>query len=148
MTPGKEVRLMGSYIVRCERVEKKDDGSIAQIVCTADLVSRDNAPADGRKVRGTIHWVSARHAIDAAVDLFDNLFTLEDVNDIPEGKTFDDFINPESVVHLSGCKLEPSLADAAPGERFQFVRLGYFCRDTKNPLVFNRTVSLKDSFKR
>ena len=148
MTPGKEVRLMGAYIVRCERVEKNADGTIAQVVCTADLVSRDNAPSDGRKVRGTIHWLSADYAMDANVDLFDNLFTLEDVGDIPEGKTYDDFVNPQSVVHLTGCKLEPCLADAKPGERFQFVRLGYFCRDTKNPSMFNRTVSLKDSFKR
>lgn len=148
MTPGREVRLMGSYIVRCERVEKNADGSIAAIYCTADLVSRDNPPSDGRKVRGTIHWVSAKYAIDADVDLYDNLFTLENVGDMPEDKTYDDFVNPESVVHLSGCKLEPALAEAVPGERFQFVRLGYFCRDTKNPAVFNRTVSLKDSFRR
>ncbi len=148
MTPGREVRLMGSYIVRCERVEKNADGSIAAVYCTADLVSRDNPPSDGRKVRGTIHWVSAKYAIDADVDLYDNLFTLENVGDMPEDKTYDDFVNPESVVHLSGCKLEPALAEAVPGERFQFVRLGYFCRDTKNPAVFNRTVSLKDSFRR
>ena len=147
MTPGKEVRLMGAYIVKCERVEKNADGTIAKIVCTADLVSRDNAPSDGRKVRGTIHWLSAAHALDAKVDLFDNLFTLEDVNDMPEDKTYDDFVNPESVVHLAGCKLEPSLESAKPGEHFQFVRLGYFCRDTKDPTVFNRTVSLKDSYK-
>ena len=147
MTPGKEVRLMGAYIVKCERVEKNADGTIAKVVCTADLVSRDNAPSDGRKVRGTIHWLSAAHALDAKVDLFDNLFTLEDVNDMPEDKTYDDFVNPESVVHLAGCKLEPSLESAKPGEHFQFVRLGYFCRDTKDPSVFNRTVSLKDSYK-
>ncbi|MBQ1504614.1 MAG: glutamine--tRNA ligase, partial [Oscillospiraceae bacterium] len=147
MTPGKEVRLMGAYIVKCERVEKNTDGTIAKVVCTADLVSRDNAPSDGRKVRGTIHWLSAAHALDAKVDLFDNLFTLEDVNDMPEDKTYDDFVNPESVVHLAGCKLEPSLESAKPGEHFQFVRLGYFCRDTKDPTVFNRTVSLKDSYK-
>lgn len=146
MTPGREVRLMGAYIVKCERVEKNADGSISQIVCTADLVSRDGMPSDGRKVRGTIHWVSARHAVDSDIDLYDNLFTLEDVNDMPEDKTYDDYINPESVVHLTGCKLEPALAGAAPGERFQFVRLGYFCRDTKNPSIFNRTVSLKDSY--
>lgn len=146
MTPGREVRLMGAYIVKCERVEKNADGSISQIVCTADLVSRDGMPSDGRKVRGTIHWVSARHAVDSDIDLYDNLFTLEDVNDMPEDKTYDDYINPESVIHLTGCKLEPALAGAAPGERFQFVRLGYFCRDTKNPSIFNRTVSLKDSY--
>ena len=147
MTPGKEVRLMGAYIVKCERVEKNSDGSIAKIVCTADLVSRDGAPSDGRKVKGTIHWLSAAHALDAKIDLFDYLFTLEDVDAMPEDKTYDDFVNPESVVRLEGCKLEPTLESAKPGERFQFVRLGYFCRDTKNPEVFLRTVSLKDSYK-
>ena len=146
MTPGKEVRLMGAYIVRCERVVKDEAGRVTEIVCTADLETRDGMPADGRKVRGTIHWVSARYAVDADVDLYNNLFTLEDVNDMPEDKTYDDYLNPESVVHLTGCKLEPALAGAAPGERFQFVRLGYFCRDTKVPSVFNRTVSLKDSY--
>ena len=146
MTPGKEVRLMGAYIVRCERVEKNADGSVAAVYCTADLETRDGAPVDGRKVRGTIHWVSAQYAVDADVDLYDNLFTLENVNDMPEGKTYDDYINPDSVIHLTGCKLEPALSDATPGDRFQFVRLGYFCRDTKNPAVFNRTVSLKDSY--
>ena len=147
MTPGKEVRLMGSYIVKCERVEKNEDGSIAQVICTADLISRNDAPHDGRKVKGTIHWVSAKYAVDANVDLYDNLFTLENVNDMPEDKTYDDFINPESVIHLTGCKFEPSLADAKVGERFQFVRLGYYCKDSKNENTFNRIVSLKDSYK-
>ncbi|NLD87388.1 MAG: glutamine--tRNA ligase/YqeY domain fusion protein [Clostridiales bacterium] len=147
MTPGREVRLMGSYIVKCERVEKNEDGSIKHIVCTADLVSRDNLPFDGRKVRGTIHWVSAKHAIEASVNLYDNLFTLENVNDIPEDKTYDDYINPESVIKLEGCKLEPSLAEAKEGERYQFVRLGYFCLDNKSENTFNRIVSLKDSYK-
>jgi len=146
MTPGKEVRLMGSYIVKCERVEKNEDGSIDKIICTADLISRDNVPHDGRKVKGTIHWVSAKYAVDANVNLFDNLFTLENVNDKPEDKDYDDYVNPESVVKLTGCKLEPSLAEAKAGEKFQFVRLGYFCKDNKNDNTFNRTVSLKDSY--
>ena len=146
LTPGREVRLMGAYIVKCEGVERDEAGNIAAIRCTADLETRDGMPADGRKVRGTIHWVSAKYAVEAEADLFGNLFTLEDVNDMPEGTTYDDFVDPQSRVHLTGCRLEPSLADAAPGERFQFVRLGYFCRDTKNPAVFNRTVSLKDSY--
>lgn len=146
MTPGREVRLMGAYIVKCERVVKDDAGNIAEIICTADLETRDGVPADGRKVRGTIHWLSAQYAVDANIDLFDKLFTLENMGAMPEDKTYDDYLNPESVIHLTGCKLEPALSDAAPGERFQFVRLGYFCRDTKNPSVFNRTVSLKDSY--
>ena len=146
MTPGREVRLMGAYIVKCERVVKDDAGNIAEIICTADLETRDGVPADGRKVRGTIHWLSAQYAVDANIDLFDKLFTMENMGAMPEDKTYDDYLNPESVIHLTGCKLEPALSDAAPGERFQFVRLGYFCRDTKNPSVFNRTVSLKDSY--
>ncbi len=146
MTPGKEVRLMGSYIVNCQRVEKNADGSIAQIICTADLVSGCGMPSDGRKVKGTIHWVSASHAIDINVDLYDKLFTLENVNDIPEDKTYDDFLNPDSVIHLTNCKAEPALAQANAGDRFQFVRLGYFCKDTKNENTFNRSVSLKDSY--
>ncbi len=147
MTPGKEVRLMGSYIVKCERVEKDENGAITAIICTADLVSRDNLPFDGRKVKGTIHWVSAKYAIDSNIDLFDNLFTLENVNDIPEGKDYDDFIDPNSIISLTGCKLEPSLAEAKVGDHFQFVRLGYFCLDSRKENTFNRTVSLKDSYK-
>ncbi len=122
MTPGKEVRLMGAYIVRCERVVKDESGRVTEVICTADLETRDGMPVDGRKVRGTIHWVSAQYAMDADVDLYNNLFTLEDVNDIPEDKTYDDYLNPESVIHLTGCKLEPLLRDAAPGERFQHLR--------------------------
>ena len=148
LRPGGEVRLMGAYIVRCDEViHDPETGRVTGLVCSADLVSGNNAPSDGRKVRGTIHWVSAKYAAEADIDQYNNLFTLEDVNDIPEGKTYDDYINPESVIHLKGCKLEPSLTEAKPGERFQFVRLGYFCRDTKNTGVFNRIVSLKDSYK-
>lgn len=146
MTPGKEVRLMGAYIVKCERAIHDETGRVVEVVCTADLETRDGMPADGRKVRGTIHWVSAKYAVEANVDLFDKLFTMENMGAMPEDKTYDDYLNPESVIHLTGCKLEPSLAEAKPGERFQFVRLGYFCRDTKHPSVFNRTVSLKDSY--
>ena len=104
-------------------------------------------PADGRKVRGTIHWVSAAHAVDADVMLYDNLFTLEDVNAVPEGTNYLDYLNPDSLRALKGCKLEASLAGAKPGDRFQFVRMGYFCKDSHNAHTFNRIVTLKDSFK-
>ncbi len=137
---------MGAYLIKWVRFEKDAAGRVTHIYCTADLESRDNPPADGRKVRGTIHWVSAPHAIPARAALYDRLFTLENMGDMPEDRDYDDFRNPDSLKMLEGCRLEPSLAQAKPGDRFQFVRLGYFCRDTKNPEVFNRTVSLKDSY--
>ena len=147
MKPDGEVRLMGGYIVKCVGVEKNADGSIKEIHCTADLETGNGNPADGRKIKGTIHWLSAADAIDAKVVLYNNLLTLEDPSKLPEGKNYTDYLNPESSVVLEGCKLEPSLKDAKPGEKFQFVRTGYFCADTKNPGVFNRTVTLKDGFK-
>ncbi len=147
LRPGGEVRLMGAYLVRCDEVVKDEAGTIVELRCTADLETRNGNPADGRKVRGTIHWVSAEYAVDASAMLYNNLFEIEDVNAIPEGKNYLDYLNPDSLTALRGCKLEASLADAAPGERFQFVRMGYFCKDTKDPDTFNRIVTLKDSFK-
>ena len=126
LTLGGEVRLMGAYIVKCESVEKNPDGSIAAIHCTADLETGNGNPADGRKVKGTIHWVSAAHCIDAEVRLYDKLFTEANMNAIPEGSDYKDYLNPESVVVCKGCKLEESLKDAKPGEKFQFVRTGFF----------------------
>ena len=107
----------------------------------------DTNPADGRKVKGTIHWVSADHAVDAEVRLYDKLFTEANMNAIPEGSDYKDYLNPESVVVRKGCKLEESLKDAKPGEKFQFVRTGFFTPDSKNPGVYNRVVTLRDSFK-
>ena len=147
LTVGGEVRLMGAYIVKCESVEKNPDGSIAAIHCTADLETGNGNPADGRKVKGTIHWVSAAHAVDAEVRLYDKLFTEANMNAIPEGSDYKDYLNPESVVVRKGCKLEESLRDAKPGEKFQFVRTGFFTPDSKNPGVYNRVVTLRDSFK-
>ena len=141
-----EVRLMGAYIVKCESIEKNADGSIKAIHCTADLETGNGMPADGRKVKGTIHWLSADYAKDATLHLYNNLTTLENPSDKPDDKDYTDFINPESLIVVKGAKIEPSLADAAPGEQFQFVRFGYFCKDTKNEGVFNRIVPLKDSF--
>ena len=143
---GGEVRLMGAYIIRCNEIVKNPDGSIAELLCTADLETGCQNPADGRKVKGTIHWLSAKDAISADVKLFDYLFTIENVSDIPEGKGYGDYLNTDSVSTVKGAFLEPTLRDAAPGERFQFVRIGYFVKDTKYDSTFNRIVGLKDSF--
>ena len=147
LTVDGEVRLMGAYIVKCTGVDKNADGSIAAIHCTADLETGNGNPADGRKVKGTIHWVSAAHAVDAEVRLYDKLFTEANMNAIPEGSDYKDYLNPESVTVRTGCKLEESLKDAKPGEKFQFVRTGFFTPDSKNPGVYNRVVTLRDSFK-
>ncbi len=141
-----EVRLMGAYIVKCESIEKNADGSVKAIHCTADLETGNGMPQDGRKVKGTIHWLSADYAKDATLHLYNNLTTLENPSDKPDDKDYTDFINPESLIVVKGAKIEPALADAAPGEQFQFVRFGYFCKDSKNEGVFNRIVPLKDSF--
>ncbi len=145
LKPDGEVRLMGAYIIKFKEVIYKEDGTIDKIICTADLESGNGNPVDGRKVKGTIHWVSAKDCIDSNVYIYNNLFTIENTNAIPEGKTFDDYLNPESVVKKVGCKLERSLEDAKAGDKFQFVRLGYFCKDSKYDDVFNRIVELKDS---
>ncbi|MGM9596762.1 MAG: glutamine--tRNA ligase/YqeY domain fusion protein [Eubacteriales bacterium] len=146
LKPDGEVRLMGAYIVKCVSVEHNADGSVAAVHCTADLETGNGNPADGRKVKGTIHWLSAEYARRADVMLYDYLFTLENIDDMPEGKTYGDYLNPNSATKLEGCMIEPSLADAAPGERFQFVRNGYYVKDTKNADTFNRIVGLKDSY--
>ena len=148
--PGNEVRLKGAYLVTCTGCKKNPDGSIAEIYAEYDPESRGGNPADGRKVKGaTIHWVDARTAKDAEVRLYDNLFSDPE----PDGadKDFLDCLNPDSLEILTGCKVEASLADVTPPGHFQFMRLGYFCLDSKDSreghLVFNRSVSLKDSFK-
>ena len=146
MKPDGEVRLMGAYIVRCNEIVKNGDGSIKEILCTADLETGNGMPVDGRKVKGTIHWLSAEYSEETTLMLYDKLFTIENVNDIPEDKTYNDYLNPDSLVKLEGCRIEPCLKDAKPGEQFQFVRVGYFCKDTKYENTFNRVVGLKDSF--
>ena len=145
LKPDGEVRLMGAYIIKFKEALYNEDGSIDKIIVTADLESGNGNPVDGRKVKGTIHWVSAADCIDREVYIYNNLFTIENTNAIPEDKTFDDYLNPESVVKKVGCKLERSLEDAKAGDKFQFVRLGYFCKDSKYDNVFNRIVELKDS---
>ncbi len=147
LRPDGEVRLMGAYIVRCNEVVKDADGTVTELRCTADLATRNEKPLDGRKVKGTIHWVSAAHAVDGTANLYDNLFTLENVADAPEGANYLDYLNPDSLALRPACKLEAAMAGAKPGERFQFVRMGYFCADTKHPGAYNRIVQLKDSFK-
>lgn len=149
LKPEGEVRLKGAYFVTCKSVEKDADGKVTVIHCEYDPASKGGESPDGRKVKGTIHWVSAAHAVDAEVRLIDNLFTLEDPSDVPEGEDWHSYLNPESMV-IKQAKLEPSLADAKMEDRFQFLRLGYFCLDSDDSkpgkLVFNRTVGLKDSF--
>ena len=147
LTLGSKVRLMGAYLVRCTGVDKDEAGNVVTIHAEADLETRNGNPADGRKVRGTIHWVSCEHCVDAEIHLYDKLFTEANMNGIPDGADFKDYLNPDSVQVIDHAKLEESLADAKPGERFQFVRTGYFTPDSKNPHVYNRIVTLKDSFK-
>ena len=146
LKPDGEVRLMGAYIIRLEEIVKNEDGSIRELRCTCDLETGNGMPADGRKVKGTIHWLSAATAVDAEVRLYDNLFTLENVAEMPEGKTYGDYLNLDSVVSMPNAKLEPALATDAADARFQFVRTGYFIKDSKHEGVYNRIVSLKDSY--
>ncbi len=147
---GREVRLRYGYFVTCTGVVKNEKGEVVEVHCTYDPATRGgNSPPDGRKVKATIHWVSAAHAIDAEVRLYDNLFTKEDPDQTEEGKDFTSNLNPDSLEVLSHCKLEPSMAKAAVGSRYQFERLGYFCVDPDSApgkLVFNRTVALKDTW--
>ena len=146
MKPDGEVRLMGAYIVKCNEIIKDESGNIIEIHCTADLETGNGMPHDGRKVKGTIHWLSSAHAKDTDIMLYDFLFDIENTGDIPEGKTYDDYLNHNSAIKLQGCKIEESLSSANAGDRFQFVRCGYFVKDTKHEGVFNRIVGLKDSF--
>jgi len=150
LAPGVEVRLMNAYYITCTDVIKDDAGNVVELHCSYDPESKGGMSPDGRKVRGTIHWVSARHAIDAELRLYDYLFSKADPYDVPEGGDFTDNLNPESLQVLKDAKLEPSLADAAACEPFQFMRQGYFCADFEDSkpgvLVFNRTISLVDSW--
>ena len=149
LAPGREVRLRYGYFIKCEEVIKDENGEIVELRCTYDPATRGGYAPDGRKVRGTLHWVSAAHALDAEVRLYDRLFTKANPLDHGEDEDFTDFINPDSLQVLPHCKVEPSLADAAPGERFQFERRGYFCVDPdtrQGALVFNRTATLRDTW--
>ncbi len=150
LAPGREVRLRYAYYVRCESVVKDENGKIQELHCTYDPETRGGGAPDGRKVKATLHWVSADHAIGAEVRLYDHLYTRPDPDGDKAGADFKEFINPNSLVKLTNCRLEPALADAASGSQYQFERLGYFNVDTEDSspasLVFNRTVSLKDEW--
>ncbi|MCD6181562.1 MAG: glutamine--tRNA ligase/YqeY domain fusion protein [Candidatus Cloacimonetes bacterium] len=150
LAPGREVRLRYAYFITCTHVVKDASGTITEIHCTYDPATKGGNAPDGRKVKATMHWVSAAHAYDAEVRLYDKLLTVESTDEVAEGKTFMDYINPNSLEIRSHCKLEPSLAKAAAGDRFQFERLGYFSVDpvysTPGRPVFNRTATLRDEW--
>jgi glutaminyl-tRNA synthetase len=149
LSPGREVRLRYGYFITCTNVVKNDKGQIVEIHCIYDPATRGGNAPDGRKVKSTIHWVSAEHAIDAEVRLYDNLFTKEDPNQVEEGQDFTANLNPNSLDVVRGAKVEPSLKGASPASRYQFERLGYFAVDpdtTAEKLVFNRTVALRDTW--
>ena len=148
LSPGNEVRLRYAYLIRCNEVIKNEQGEIVELRCTYDPMSKGGQSSDGRKVKGVIHWISAPHAKEAEIRLFDRLFTRESLDDIEEGKTFKDYLNPASLTVVKGY-VEPSLAGTAPGSKYQFERIGYFCADKDSSVekpVFNRTVTLKDSW--
>lgn len=148
LSPGGEVRLRYAYLIRCDEVIRDAEGRVTELRCTYDPESAGGKSSDGRRVKGVIHWVSAAHAVRAEVRLFDRLFTRASLDDLEEGKTFLDYLNPESLRKVTGY-LEPSLAEASMGDKFQFERTGYFCMDRDSAPgrpVFNRTVTLKDSW--
>jgi glutaminyl-tRNA synthetase len=150
LSPGTEVRLRYAYIIKCEQVIKDAQGNIVELHCTYDPLTKSGTPTANRKVKSTIHWVSALHALNAEVRLYDRLFVKENPDDVEEGKTFLDNLNPSSLQVLTNAKLEPLLSKAKAGERFQFERVGYFCADVKDSRpgtpVFNRIVTLKDTW--
>ena len=146
MKPEGEVRLMGAYIVKCVGYETDETGKVTEISVTADLETGNAMPADGRKIKGTIHWVSAKSAVTADVRMYGRLFSEANMVTLPEGKDYNDFLDPDSVKEYKGAKLEASLGEAGADERFQFVRSGYFIKDSKNPGVWNNIVNLKDSW--
>lgn len=149
LSPGKEVRLKYAYIIKCVSVVKNENGEVAELRCLADMGSRGGEAPDGRKIKGTLHWVSAEDAVPARINLYDNLFTLRNMNDMEPGKDYKDYLNPDSVVVIDNALVEPALAKARPLDRFQFLRHGYFCADydtTPERPVFNLSVPLKDSW--
>jgi glutaminyl-tRNA synthetase len=151
LAPGREVRLRYAYFITCVDVVKDPaTGDVIELHCTYDPQTRGGDAPDGRRVKGTLHWVSASHAVTAEVRLYEHLFLKENPNEVEDGKEFTDFINPNSLKKLTNCMVEPGLSASKPGDRFQFERLGYFCVDAKDSaegsLVFNRTVTLRDTW--
>ena len=149
LAPGREVRLRYAYFITCTDVVKDAGGQIVELHCTYDPATRGGDAPDGRKVKSTLHWVSASHVLEAEARLYDHLFSKEDPDDVAEGEDFKSNLNPNSLEILSSCRVEPSLSKAKPGSRYQFERLGYFCVDPdsgEDKLVLNRTVSLRDTW--
>jgi glutaminyl-tRNA synthetase len=146
MKPDGEVRLMGAYIVKCNEIIKDKNGEVIEIHCTADLESKNGNPVDGRKIKGTIHWLSSVNAETTTLMIYDKLFTIENLGDMPEGKTYNDYLNADSLIKVENALIEKCVVDSLPGEKFQFVRNGYFCKDTKYNNTYNKIVGLKDSF--
>jgi glutaminyl-tRNA synthetase len=150
LSPGQEVRLRYAYFITCTGVTKEASGAISELHCTYDPATRGGDAPDGRKVQATLHWVSAAHALEAEVRLYDHLFAKPDPMDVVEGQDWKSNLNPKSLEVLRGCRVEPSLAAAQPGDRLQFERMGYFCVDSKDSrpgaLVFNRTTTLRDTW--
>ena len=160
LTPGREVRLRYAYYVTCTGCVKDASGNVTEVHCTYDSETRGGQSADGRRVQGTIHWVSAEHAVSAEVRLYDRLFTKENPDDPQDPTDYKDYLNPHSLEVITDAKLEPSLLAASLAERYQFERIGYFCLDSdsrtgaggisppvsSDKLVFNRTASLRDSW--
>jgi glutaminyl-tRNA synthetase len=151
LKPEGEVRLRYAYILKCEKVVKDEAGNVVEIRATVDQDSKSGGATAGRKVKGTIHWVSAQHAVNAEVRLYERLFTVEEPDADKDKKDYKEFLNPESLSVLKDCKLEPSLKNASKDERYQFERVGYFCLDSKDStpdqIIFNRTISLKAPWK-
>jgi glutaminyl-tRNA synthetase len=151
LTPGREVRLRYGYFITCTSVVKNEKGEVVEVHCTYDPATKGGNAPDGRKVKATIHWVSAAHAVDAEVRIYENLFLNEDPSDVEQGQDVLDNLNPNSLEIIADAKLEPSLGTATVGIRYQFERLGYFCVDPDSKPgkpVFNRTVALKDAWAR
>lgn len=151
LSPGTEVRLKNAYFIKCVNVIKdKDTNEIIEVHCTYDPKSKGGESPDGRKVKGTIHWVSSEHAVSARVRLYNHLFTIPDMNNLKEGEDYKDYLNPNSIEILENCMIEPCIKEATINDRFQFLRMGYFCLDSKDfttdMLVFNRIVGLKDTW--
>ena len=150
LAPGREVRLRYAYFITCVDVVKDDTGRVVELHCTYDPETRGGNAPDGRKVRATLHWVSAAHAVEAEVRLYDHLLRTPDASDAMPADHFTQTLNPQSLQVLTGCQLEPSLAEPPPGARYQFERQGYFCADSRDSTpshpVFNRTVTLRDTW--
>ncbi len=150
LAPGREVRLLNAYYITCSDVIKDENGEIIELRCTYDPETRGGMSPDGRRVKGTLHWVSAEHSIPAEVRLYEHLFTKPNPYEVEEGQDFTANLNPNSLTILTNCRLEPSLGDAQVGINYQFMRKGYFVVDSldssPDQLVFNRTVSLRDTW--